>query len=483
MYFKVSFEYNPNLFKSKIYVDTKGKRMKLIINEFMPISQKSEIDLSKKFTVFVGKNNSGKTYVSQLIWAINSFSTFENRYYKYGKKSKIDFIEVFDKNEIKIKITKTNFNKILKNFTNYIVNQRIKEVFKHDIKADIKIDFDYEEFKKKAVVKAGFKIGQVQFRLSKEKDVDSLNLSIDLTNILEDDLKDFDFSILNKIIEGRIIELLLDKNSIYMPSTRLFLPTFYKYIYTIEKEFKDAMLGNIGKIDSLNKSYFESSYTKAVDDLIKRLVFQAEQANEENKYLKELETLIEGNISVDKAEVFDMVDLSYTHKSGEKLPMYLSSSMVNQLATLYLYFKYWFKDDGGNFLLLDEPEMNLHQEKKLKIVETLLNFASENKLLIATHSSSMAKSIINYIHLFDLQKSKSKEEIEKIVEENNLQMRTDLNLSSNDIGIYYFSGDSIVSYKEDGNSNIHFGTFTDLEKLQNIQYESIMNELENDSQD
>lgn len=449
----------------------------------MPISQKCEIDLSKKVTVFVGKNNSGKTYISQLVWAINSFSTFENRYYSYENKSKMDFVESLDKNEVSIKITKTHFNKILKNFTNYIIKQRIKEVFKHEIKADIVINFDFESFKNKSIKKIGFKINQISFNISKEKDLDILNLSMDFTNILEDELKKFDFSILNKIIEGKIIEILLDKNSIYMPSTRLFLPTFYKYIYTIEKEFKDAMLGNIGKIDNLNKSYFESSYTKAVDDLIKRLVFQVEHANEKNKYLEELEALIEGNISVDKAEVFDMVDLSYTHKSGEKLPMYLSSSMVNQLATVYLYFKYWFKENSGNFLLLDEPEMNLHPEKKLKIIETLLNFASENKLLIATHSSSMAKSIINYIHLFDLQKNRSKEDIEKFIKIKDLKMRADINLSSNDIGIYYFSGDSIVSYKEDNNSNIHFGTFSDLEKLQNKQYEYILNELENDSQD
>ena len=449
----------------------------------MPISQKCEIDLSKKVTVFVGKNNSGKTYISQLVWAINSFSTFENRYYSYENKSKMDFVESLDKNEVSIKITKTHFNKILKNFTNYIIKQRIKEVFKHEIKADIVINFDFESFKNKSIKKIGFKINQISFNISKEKDLDILNLSMDFTNILEDELKKFDFSILNKIIEGKIIEILLDKNSIYMPSTRLFLPTFYKYIYTIEKEFKDAMLGNIGKIDNLNKSYFESSYTKAVDDLIKRLVFQVEHANEKNKYLEELEALIEGNITVDKAEVFDMVDLSYTHKSGEKLPMYLSSSMVNQLATVYLYFKYWFKENSGNFLLLDEPEMNLHPEKKLKIIETLLNFASENKLLIATHSSSMAKSIINYIHLFDLQKNRSKEDIEKFIKVKDLKMRADINLTSNDIGIYYFSGDSIVSYKEDNNSNIHFGTFSDLEKLQNKQYEYILNELENDSQD
>ena len=449
----------------------------------MPISQKCEIDLSKKVTVFVGKNNSGKTYISQLVWAINSFSTFENRYYSYENKSKMDFVESLDKNEVSIKITKTHFNKILKNFTNYIIKQRIKEVFKHEIKADIVINFDFESFKNKSIKKIGFKINQISFNISKEKDLDILNLSMDFTNILEDELKKFNFSFLNKIIEGKIIEILLDKNSIYMPSTRLFLPTFYKYIYTIEKEFKDAMLGNIGKIDNLNKSYFESSYTKAVDDLIKRLVFQVEHANEKNKYLEELEALIEGNITVDKAEVFDMVDLSYNHKNGEKLPMYLSSSMVNQLATVYLYFKYWFKENSGNFLLLDEPEMNLHPEKKLKIIETLLNFASENKLLIATHSSSMAKSIINYIHLFDLQKNRSKEDIEKFIKIKDLKMRADINLTSNDIGIYYFSGDSIVSYKEDNNSNIHFGTFSDLEKLQNKQYEYILNELENDSQD
>lgn len=60
-------------------------------------------------------------------------------------------------------------------------------------------------------------------------------------------------------------------------------------------------------------------------------------------------------------------------------------------------------------------------------------------------------------------------------------MRVDIELDSNDIGIYYFNGNSITSYKEENNSNIHFGTFSDLEKLQNKQYEYIINELENDS--
>jgi predicted ATP-dependent endonuclease of OLD family len=34
--------------------------MKLKIKKFMPIKEECEIDLNKKFLVFVGKNNSGK---------------------------------------------------------------------------------------------------------------------------------------------------------------------------------------------------------------------------------------------------------------------------------------------------------------------------------------------------------------------------------------------------------------------------------------
>ncbi|OZH52788.1 hypothetical protein AFK68_22080 [Hydrocoleum sp. CS-953] len=45
--------------------------MKLLVKNFGPIRNNTQtIDLSKKFYVFVGQNNSGKTYISQLLWAI-----------------------------------------------------------------------------------------------------------------------------------------------------------------------------------------------------------------------------------------------------------------------------------------------------------------------------------------------------------------------------------------------------------------------------
>ncbi|TAE00285.1 MAG: hypothetical protein EAZ97_06420, partial [Bacteroidetes bacterium] len=42
--------------------------MKLVVKNLGAIKKKSEIDLDKRFYTFVGYNNSGKTYISQIIW-------------------------------------------------------------------------------------------------------------------------------------------------------------------------------------------------------------------------------------------------------------------------------------------------------------------------------------------------------------------------------------------------------------------------------
>lgn len=46
--------------------------MILHIKRLGPIKQKSKINLNKNLLVFVGENNAGKSYVSQLIYALNN---------------------------------------------------------------------------------------------------------------------------------------------------------------------------------------------------------------------------------------------------------------------------------------------------------------------------------------------------------------------------------------------------------------------------
>jgi len=441
--------------------------MKLIINNFPPITQKCEIDLSKKLTLFVGKNNSGKTYVSQLIWAIHNFESTQATYYDNESLKAFSFLEHEGQD---IQVDESFLKNISSNFSKFLINKKISQVLTKDIPADIDLKFELEDIEQKSLkVKLEF---TNEWTLNLEKRKNSLKINISLKNINDTEI---DNELLDRYLESEIIRQLLISNTVYMPSTRLFLPSFYKYIVSIEKEFKDDIFNNFDKLNNQNKSFFQSSYTEPVYSLIKKLIFEIDKPIKDNEYLKKLTTLIEGNISIDKSEELGMADILYTHKSGTKLPMHLSSSMVNQLTTVYLYFKYWYKKDDS-FLLLDEPEMNLHPEKKIEFTKILLDYASNNKLLIATHSSTLAKSIINYIHLFDL-KEKDRD-LETFIEENDLKMDSNISLTSNDIGIYYFNGKTIVSYKKDNDSDIHFGTFTEIEELQKKQYNYILDELE-----
>ena len=56
-------------FNEKLYFCRKLDNMKLSVKNLGPIKQ-GEIDLSKRFSVFVGYNNSGKTYMAQVIWTM-----------------------------------------------------------------------------------------------------------------------------------------------------------------------------------------------------------------------------------------------------------------------------------------------------------------------------------------------------------------------------------------------------------------------------
>jgi len=79
---------------------------------------------------------------------------------------------------------------------------------------------------------------------------------------------------------------------------------------------------------------------------------------------------------------------------------------------------------------------------------------------MTTHSHIMAKTIINYIELLDL-KDKNQNKYQEILKEFNLK---DISLKSSDIGVYFFNGEAIVPYKDDERVNIHFGTFSEVEK-------------------
>ena len=119
---------------------------------------------------------------------------------------------------------------------------------------------------------------------------------------------------------------------------------------------------------------------------------------------------------------------------------------MNQVTTLYLYLKYWAWE-SDNFLIVDEPEENLHPENQIKLLNILAKFAdrNNNKVLITTHSTMMTEAVNNYVRMAYL-KDKNVDTTE-ITESSGLHELEEL--GQDDFGVYYFGEGKIQEYKAD----------------------------------
>ena len=260
----------------------------------------------------------------------------------------------------------------------------------------------------------------------------------------------------------------------FLPSSRLFYPLFYSYIYWVRSEKYDQVSKLVGEalekkqkgepidLESfLMSNGFESDYTEPMNVLFDKLYRLNKDSTLQNHYehlVAEMTTILGGDIVMSKKEgiapiKFGFKPTPYNHH----LPMFLSSSSVNQLSTLYLYFKYWAQKEN-NFLMIDEPEENLHPKNQMALLNVLLTFAAanNNKVLIITHSPFLADAVNNYLYLFWL-KSQSVE-VDQIVADYYQEINPDLNLSTDDIAIYFFEGTRIVPY-ERGDYGVLFSDF------------------------
>jgi len=153
-------------------------------------------------------------------------------------------------------------------------------------------------------------------------------------------------------------------------------------------------------------------------------------------------------------------------KKAADLEMYLSSSSVNQLSTLYLYFKYWTEKEN-NFLMIDEPEENLHPQHQLTLLKILLSYANEhnNRVLMTTHSPLMADMVNNYHYLAFL---KSKQVSANPRLKDYPEINLDIILKLEEMGIYFFDGQKIQTY-EMGDYGVFFRDFhAELKKTKDI---------------
>jgi predicted ATP-dependent endonuclease of OLD family len=237
----------------------------------------------------------------------------------------------------------------------------------------------------------------------------------------------------------------------FLPSSRTFLPSYYKYLskgYEQErKEIGEIVRKNPKDIDKI-KFLTKKRHTSAVDSVLDKLNNLSSQSEIKPFYadlLSDLEKLMQGSIGVENVEGIANSEFGFKVDEKTTLEMYQTSTSVNQLTLLYLYLKYW-AEESNNFLIIDEPEENLHPENQIKLLDILVRFANRNnnRVLFTTHSPLMAEAVNNHAHISLLRERG--EDIEKIIASHHLTITPNDTLKHSDYATYFFNGEAIKEY-------------------------------------
>lgn len=190
-------------------------------------------------------------------------------------------------------------------------------------------------------------------------------------------------------------------------SERTGISLFYK-----ELDYTKSMILDLLKEKNLNKTKYldvvrettaryafpirENINTVRATDIVKKKSIFSKEKNK-FKHLFELwEKLLNGKFVVEDET------LMYINKESEqKIPMHIASSASKSLFLLDIFIKNIAQKE--QMLIIDEPEMNLHPEAQRFMARFLVQLVNCGvKVILTTHSDYIIREINNLIMLFNL---------------------------------------------------------------------------------
>lgn len=398
------------------------------------------IDLNKKLTVFCGPNNTGKTYVSYIIYALTSGET--------------NMVDTLSDNQINSFINEKSLELNLNIDEIYsfrlrqllIIKDRLDSIFgisKDKAKSyfgDFNISYmtTKEEFQEK-IISENFvlKISFYDFQIELSKESNSNRITV---KNISDKVTSNDNTL--SFARFMLLSIVYHCLAFYPNTTATIFPVERNSIYTFNKELSIQRNTLVEQMQELSTN----KKTNPLDLLLKRttrypkairdgLEIADDLVNIQNSkslfydFADELESeLLNGKVSVSKD---GEVQFASDRAKMSKIPIHLSASIVKTLASLTFYLRYLAKEN--DLLIIDEPELNLHPDSQIiltRIFAQLLNRGF--RLLISTHSDYIIRELNNLIML-----STATEAMKKKAKE--LRYKDDEHILSTDVNVYLFN--------------------------------------------
>ena len=380
--------------------------------------ESADIDLGN-LTIFVGENNSGKTYIMQLIYGlINFFSEKEfndflgNFRWKYNSEEIIREIlesndEDISKNILEIKADDRNFYNNFQNALNDFISRNKEKIVEKTFNTrNLSIGSLSIEFGK-IVDDLTIQCTQNLKNTSKAKISFHFNKSVNhtITSILF--AQNNQYKSMNNIVKKSILTTILlmsfgisqyqltDLPILYLPASRsglMLLYTNFLAEYNDDKTFQNDDV--VYQVNDGQTSENRYGLTEPIYDFLMFLLKHktSEMISDKDR---EIISFINENIINGTMEKTGTTMRYKPALSEHSLPIYLSSSLVSELSPIYQILSGIQK---YSFILYDEIETCQHPTKQLQLARLLVRMVNAGyRMVVSTHSDTMAAAINNLI--------------------------------------------------------------------------------------
>lgn len=303
----------------------------------------AEIEI-KPLTVFLGKNNTNKSYLSYVVYGV----------YRYMAEVLMEFLKGQDARKLdKIGVKHPDLVRILQ--------EKIEKMFRSESFSSFKLEMEFSE-----------------------EESEMINKIIDNMLVIrkqEGNDKSLSMTLIRSFLE--LINTWVDV--FYFPASRT------GFVLAL-----DALV--IGVLRERYEGKYYEKLTEPVVDFIAdfyRIKSQSEDLrglSREKELLRKLSDMIDGEIWIDK----NTKQLLY-HPKGirgqKKIEMHLVSSSIAELAPIYVFLANIEKLENHIFII-EEPEAHLHVENQIKITELIVSMVNSGaKVLITTHSDYIINAL------------------------------------------------------------------------------------------
>lgn len=410
--------------------------------------ESADIDLSN-LLIFVGENNSGKTYLMQLIYGLFSFLYSEKFNVFSESLNCIDIDEKLLKDDklknnklIEVKSDDNKFYKDLQDELNMFIDKNKAYIIENTFHTnDLTIDSLSLEFKPISCDLSLSDIGEYERnkhilrRYSILKDDEPLNgysfgfgigfPEAHIKYVMKHEFMLVILSELTGVDWAKIHSMRKEKPFIYLPASRSGIMLLYANYLSSNlnnRKDEDIIIKNEEDIIIENDNDTENEFG-LTEPVYEFLIFLLRYKSSEtlSDYDKSILSFIDSNIINGHMKKTGNTMLYIPEKSDRSIPIYLSSSLVSEIAPIYQVLS---SIQPFDYIMYDEIETCQHPTKQLQLARLLIRMVNAGyKMIVSTHSDTMAAAINNLITLSF--KSNKNELISKLGYENDDILKSD----------------------------------------------------------